>query len=157
MVESNASSQQTSKKTPYETYKELMDESLTKITKMVNAKKCKELIALCQTAQEQVIADQNEEKLSANKYFYIFKIAIETKIPRLMEQLLYRIQKLFSYEFLDGNCKDNCLYPEGQKPPETNGRQPRLLIDAIVETICKCADDRDNQVQLEVIKVCILG
>lgn len=117
------------------------------------AKKCKELISLCQAALDQVKEDQNAEKLSANKYFYIFKIAIETKIPRLMEALLYRIQKLFSYEFLDGNCKDNCLYPEGAKPPEMNGRQPRLLIDAIVETICRCADDRDNQVQLEVIKV----
>ena len=56
-----------------------MEDCLTKITKTVNTKKCKELIALCETAQKQVIADQNEEKLSANKYFYIFKIAIETK------------------------------------------------------------------------------
>jgi len=99
-----------------------MDESLFKIMKTVNTKKCKELIALCETAQKQVAADQNEEKLSANKYFYIFKIAIETKQPRLMESLLYKIQKLFTYEFLDGNCKDNCNYPEGQKPSEMNGR-----------------------------------
>ena len=27
-----------------------------------------------------------------------------------------------------------------------------MLIDAIVETICRCSEDRDNQVQLEVIK-----
>ena len=145
MVESNLSgSQAPPSKSPYDTYKELLEECFARIIKTVNQKKCKELIALCQTAQEQVVADQNDEKLSANKYFYILKIAIETKIPRLMEQLLYRIQKLFSYEFLDGNCKDNCLYPEDQKPPEMNGRQPRLLIDAIVETICRCADDRDN-------------
>ena len=75
---------------------------------------------------------------NANKYFYIFKMAIETKIPRLMEQLLYRIQKLFSYELLDGDCEDNCRYPDGQSPPAMNGKQPRLLIDAIIETICKC-------------------
>ena len=62
---------------------------------------------------EQVAADLNDEKLSANKYFYIFKIAIESKLPRLVEQLLYRIQKLFSYDFLDGNCPDNCKYEEG--------------------------------------------
>ena len=97
--------------------------------------------------------DQGEEKLSANKYFFIFKIAIESKLPRLVEQLLYRIQKLFSYEFLDGNCPDNCKYEEGQTPPAKNGKRPRLLIDAIVETICRCSEDRDNQVQLEVIKV----
>jgi hypothetical protein len=79
-------------------------------------------------------------------------MAIETKIPRLMETLLYRIQKLFSYEFMDGDCEDNCHYPEDQKPAETNGKQPRLLIDAIIETICRCAEDRDSLVQLEVIK-----
>lgn len=79
-------------------------------------------------------------------------MAIETKLPRLVEQLLYRIQKLFSLDFLDGNCPDNCKYEEGQNPPATNGKRPRLLIDAIVETICHCSEDRDNQVQLEVIK-----
>ena len=99
-----------------------------------------------------MVADKNDEKLSANKYFYIFKMAIETKLPRLVEQLLYRIQKLFSLDFLDGNCADNCKYEEGQTPPATNGKRPRLLIDAIVETICHCSEDRDNQVQLEVIK-----
>jgi len=40
-------------------------------------------------------------------------MAIECKLSRLMEQLLYRIQKLFSYEFLDGNCPDNCKYEDG--------------------------------------------
>ena len=80
-------------------------------------------------------------------------MAIETKQPRLVEQLLYRIQKLFSYDFLDGDCPDNCKYEEGAKPPATNGKRPRLLIDAIIETICRCSEDRDAQVQLEVIKV----
>ena len=93
------------------------------------------------------------EKLSANKYFFIFKMAIESRLPRLVEQLLYRIQKLFSYEFLDGDCQDNCKYEEGQIPSPKNGKRSRLLIDAIVETICRCSEDRDNQVQLEVIKV----
>ena len=70
-----------------------------------------------------------------------------------MELLLYRIQKLFSYDLLDGDFEDNCKYPEGQSPPAMNGKQPRLLIDAIIETICKCSEDRDSLVQLEVIKV----
>lgn len=69
-----------------------------------------------------------------------------------MEFLLYRIQKLFTYEFLDGNCEDNCTYSDDAKPPSKNGRLPRLLIDAIVESICECAHERDNQVQLQVIK-----
>ena len=53
---------------------------------------------------------------------------------------------------MDGDCPDNCKYEEGQTPPNMNGKRPRLLIDAIVETICRCSEDRDNQVQLEVIK-----
>ena len=68
---------------------------------------------ICLFCEEQVAADQNDDKLSANKYFYIFKMAIESKLPRLVEQLLYRVQKLFSYDFLDGNCPDNCKYEEG--------------------------------------------
>ena len=68
---------------------------------------------ICLLCVEQVAADQNDDKLSANKYFYIFKMAIESKLPRLVEQLLYRVQKLFSYDFLDGNCPDNCKYEEG--------------------------------------------
>lgn len=38
------------------------------------------------------------------------------------------------------------------KPPAKNGRLPRLLIDAIVEAVCDCAADSDNQMQLQVIK-----
>lgn len=48
----------------------------------------------------------------SNKYFYILKLGLDTKITKLMESLLYIIQKLISYEFLDGNCEDNCIYPE---------------------------------------------
>ena len=92
----------------------------------------------------------------ANKYFYIFKLAMDTKITKLMEHILYIIQKLISYEFLDGNCDDNCIYPDDQKPPANNGRLPRKLIDAIVESICNCVTERDNQVQLQIIKVTII-
>jgi len=80
----------------------------------------------------------------ANKYFYIFKMALDTKLPKLMEHILYIIQKLISYEFLDGNCDDNCIYPEGQQPGPHNGRLPRKLIDAVVESICSCVTERDN-------------
>ena len=33
-----------------------------------------------------------------------------------------------------------------------NGRLHRKLIDAIVESICNCVAERDNQVQLQIIK-----
>jgi len=61
-----------------------------------------------------------------------------------MEHILYIIQKLVSYEFLDGNCEDNCIYTEESKPNQMNGRLQRRLIDAIVESICSCVTERDN-------------
>jgi hypothetical protein len=59
---------------------------------------------------------------NANQYFYIFKMALETKITKLMEHILYMLQKLVSYEFLDGNQEDNCIYTEDSKPNPMNGR-----------------------------------
>ena len=50
---------------------------------------------------------------------------------------------------MDGDCPDVSL--EGKE--ENSQEPPRLLIDLIVETICKCADEHGDQVQLEVIKV----
>ena len=100
---------------------------------------------------------EKEGPFDANKYFYILKIALDTKITKLMEHILYIVQKLICYEFLDGNCEDNCIYPEDAKPPTNNGRLPRKLIDAIVESICACVSERDNQVQLQIIKASTLS
>jgi hypothetical protein len=49
-------------KTPFDTYKELMDESFSKIKKTLPVKKFKELIDLCNLAHEQVmqISDDRE-------------------------------------------------------------------------------------------------
>jgi len=54
-------------------------------------KKCKELKDLCQDAMDQIKADEADPILSANKYFRIFKMALDTKMPRLTEQILYYI------------------------------------------------------------------
>jgi hypothetical protein len=94
-----------------------MDECFTKIKKTLPLKRYKELLDLCNIAHDQVMQlKDDKEQLNANKYFFIFKLALESKIPRLMEFLIYRIQKLFTYEFLDGNCEDNCKYAEEAKP-----------------------------------------
>ena len=82
--------------------------------------------------------------MCADKYFYILKLALETKMPRLMTDVLQAIQTLYSYDMLSGGSEDNCIYTEGQKPPAKNGRLVRLLIDAIVESVCECAQDSDN-------------
>ena len=96
---------------------------------------------------EQVQADTADEVLSANKYFRIMKLALDTKIPRLTEQILQHVQKLVAHGLMDGNHPDDCLYPEDEKPP-SNGSLPRRLIDAIVDGVCDAAQERDQQVQL---------
>lgn len=47
-------------KTPFDTYKELMEESFTKIKKTLPVKKYKELIDLCTVAGDQVDKITNE-------------------------------------------------------------------------------------------------
>lgn len=80
----------------------------------------------------------------ADKYYYIFKLGLETGLPRLVTDILSTIQKLYAYDFLNGDCEDNCIYADDRKPPAKNGRLPRKLIDAIVESVCECAQDQDN-------------
>ena len=46
---------------------------------------------MCGEAIDQIKADGEEDIISANKYFKIFKLALDTKIPRLTEQILYHI------------------------------------------------------------------
>ena len=52
---------------------------------------------------------------------------------------------------MDGNHPDDCLYTEEEKP-KSNGTLPRRLIDAIVDEVCKCTAERDQQVQLQVVR-----
>ena len=91
--------------------------------------------------------------MKADKYFYIFKMALETGLPRLMTDIFVALQKLITFDCLVGDGPDNCVYPPDKKPPEKNGRLPRLLIDAIADSVMECAQDSDNQVQLQVIKI----
>ena len=74
----------------YALYEQLLVGCLDKIRKSV-PRKCKELRDLCDTGLAQVKADANDEPLSANKYFRIFKLALDTKIPRLTEGILYHV------------------------------------------------------------------
>lgn len=56
-----------------------------------------------------------------------------------------------AHGLLDGNHPDDCVYPEGTRP-ESNGMLPRKLIDAIVDEVCACTTERDQQVQLQVVR-----
>jgi len=54
-----------------------------------------------------MVKNEDEGVHDANKYYYILKMALDIKNSKLMIQILSYIQKLISYEFLDGNCRDN--------------------------------------------------
>jgi len=104
-----------------------------------------------------MIINEDPNEHDANKYFFILKMAIEVGGNKLRVQVLSCIQvnffiisynfliflnfvnnifkKLISHEFLDGNCEDNCIYPEDAKPDPANSKYPRKLIDAIIESI----------------------
>lgn len=73
-------------------------------------------------------------------------MGLETGLPRLMNSILDAILKLYQHDCLIGDSPDNCVYPKEQKPPAKNGRLPRQLIDAVVETIIECAENSDNTV-----------
>jgi hypothetical protein len=98
---------------------------------------------MCGEAIDMLKADGEEEILSANKYFRIFKLALDTKIPRLTEIILYHIQKLIAHGLMDGNHPDDCLYTDDERP-KSNGTLPRKLIDAIVDEVCKCTAELDQ-------------
>ena len=106
---------------PYAQYSELLGKAFEKIKKYV-PKKYKQLRDLCTEGEGkksfglkryiEKIKNEKEGPYDANKYFFLLKMGLDTKITKLMEHLLYIIQKLISYEFLDGNCEDNCIYAE---------------------------------------------
>ena len=134
-------------KDPYSAYIELLSSGLEKICKALNTRKNKELRDLCSSTIESI---KNDHSLDANKYFPVLKSALDSKITKVLEIALYYIQKLISHGFLTGNCEDTCKYSD---PPQIfSQRYPRKMIDAIVESVCKCVQESDDNVQLQVIK-----
>lgn len=66
--------------------------------------------------------------------------------PKVVSIGLDSIQKLMSYSFLTGKGSD----PFKEREP---GGPPRFLIDSIVESVCNCAEQSDDTVQLQMIRV----
>ncbi|KAI5719351.1 hypothetical protein M8J76_008978 [Diaphorina citri] len=79
--------------------------------------------------------------IAAEKYFEPFELACKSKSAKIIVTSLDCIQKLIAYGHLTGNVVD----------PK---HEDKLLIDRIVETICKCftGEYTDENVQLQIIK-----
>jgi len=122
-------------------YRELLTSAFDKIKRSLNNRKQKPIKDSCTSANEQALHDRD---LDANKYFPIFKQALDTQATKTVEVTLYYLQKLISHGFITGNCDDMCIYevPKGR----------RRLMEAIVESVCNCVHVKDDNVQLQVIK-----
>lgn len=131
-------------KDPYSAFTELLTVTFTKLAQTL--KTHDEEKRLCERATLQAKTDRS---LDANRYFPIIKRSIDTKLIKTVEIGLYYIQKLISHGFLNGNCTDTCTHTQ---PVTLNNNRPRKLIDSIVETVCSCVYERDEVVQLQVIK-----
>jgi len=51
----------------------------------------------------EMVKEEENGPYDANKFFYILKLALDVRNNKLMVHILNYIQKLISYEFLDGN------------------------------------------------------
>lgn len=103
-------------KDPSSAYIELLSSAFDKICKTLTNKKNKELRDTCLSTIESV---KNDFTLDANKYFPIFKVALDSKITKVLEVTLYYIQKLISHGFLTGSCEDTCSYSEPLQNPSS--------------------------------------
>lgn len=74
---------------------------------------------------------------SADPYAYILKSALESRQSRLMDIALDALHYLIEHDYLKGKQVLN---------PETNF----TLLDDILETVCKCEDEYDEVIQLQV-------
>eukprot|EP00054_Salpingoeca_dolichothecata_P019245 m.119519 g.119519 ORF g.119519 m.119519 type:complete len:1767 (+) comp23182_c0_seq1:115-5415(+) len=86
-----------------------------------------------------------EDKLvNADKYFHPFRLACESKSPRIIRTALDCLQKLMAYGHINGN-----MLAEVEGFPDA-----MRLVDLIVDTVCRCfvGDATDEGVQLQIIK-----
>ncbi|EGR34763.1 sec7 domain protein [Ichthyophthirius multifiliis] len=98
--------------------------------------------------------------LNANQYFLIYKLAIETKIQRLVEVSINAICLLTLNNFLDGNCEDyayNINLEDFKEQLEQNKQNQvnknRTLLQTIIETIIQTVSSKEETIQLNVIQI----
>jgi len=135
---------------PQTLYQDILQTAFEKLRKTL-PKKYKETHETINTFFDQLKQDKER---NANQYFGVFKECIETKDAKLIETSIYYIHKLISHGFLDGNCRDftqNAEREENRNNAESG--QERLLIDSIVESVCSCRSEKNENVQVQLIKV----
>lgn len=119
---------------PHAVYSELLTSAFDKINKHLQYNRYRDLHESFTSAIERIKFDRS---LDADQYFRLLKQALDTKVTSIVELVLYYIQKLISHGFMTGNSSSQT----GEK-----------LIDSIVDSVCNCVRERDDNIQLQVIK-----
>eukprot|EP00286_Rhodomonas_abbreviata_P000898 CAMPEP_0181288712 /NCGR_PEP_ID=MMETSP1101-20121128/486_1 /TAXON_ID=46948 /ORGANISM="Rhodomonas abbreviata, Strain Caron Lab Isolate" /LENGTH=201 /DNA_ID=CAMNT_0023392867 /DNA_START=194 /DNA_END=796 /DNA_ORIENTATION=+ len=97
--------------------------------------------AAAETAQkENGVAGDDASDRRASGIFLPFKLAFDTKNPRVVEQALEGLHELIAHGYLKGNCP---------YPPQPN----RKVVDVMVEGVCGCGCINDEQVQMHIIRI----
>lgn len=129
-----------------------------------------------ETLSERLKIDDEKEDEDADKYFDILQAACETKQPKLMDISLEAMKFLignylflyFLYLFISQYNNNNLnniwkdhAYLRGNKrilvpnpKPTEDGElksERRILMDLVIETVAKCADEFDDVVHSQVI------
>eukprot|EP00928_Gymnodinium_smaydae_P017978 TRINITY_DN16856_c0_g1_i1.p1 TRINITY_DN16856_c0_g1~~TRINITY_DN16856_c0_g1_i1.p1 ORF type:complete len:1849 (-),score=514.47 TRINITY_DN16856_c0_g1_i1:74-5620(-) len=82
-----------------------------------------------------------------DEYFGVLRLACACQgSPEVVSFALHALQKLLAHAVLTGRGPDP--FAEGE-PPQQQQMQPRTLMDSVVETICNCAEQADDTVQLQ--------
>ena len=135
--------------------------------------------ALASVEEELATSETSETCIdSADRYFYIFKLVFDTKLPELMEIALSAVHILIQRGFMLGkgsfqvgdlgnNKTENSSGSEYQENSDAVRREerarrssvskkpsvPRRDIDFILENVSKCSEVNDDGVHLQTLKV----
>ena len=151
----------------------------------LQAKEQQALSASASAAADSVDGSQQQQPLSlshssgsrpdtdADKFFEPFKLACESKVPKIMEAALDAIQKLVAYGYLRGTSTVTFAGPgstglrrsgsaastttsssdlSGVEVGADGEETAAILMDVVIQTICDCNDQPEDAVQLQVMK-----
>mmetsp|Transcript_37723 Transcript_37723/g.69804 ORF Transcript_37723/g.69804 Transcript_37723/m.69804 type:complete len:1802 (-) Transcript_37723:138-5543(-) len=108
-------------------------------------RRLKELRDECTAGLERLENSSAPGGVNADDFFKALKLALEaTGSPKVVSIALESIQKLMEYGFLTGKGVDPFKEP-------ASGAQ-RCLMDSVIENVCQCAEQTDDQVQLQMIR-----
>ena len=119
-----------------------------------------EIDAALTRVTEQAILPGGKCGGDADEYFEVFRRACETGNSRCTEVALDGLHALIEFGFLRGTQPAPVVAAATAVVPTAGGgdgiEQPvgtRTMMDVVIETVCKCSDDFDDGVQLQIIKV----